>query len=295
MLIASMLAAAALQPVTAATAEPNIASFISDDDYPASAIRNEEQGTVAFAVDVTPQGAVAGCRVEKSSGSEALDGTTCRIITERARFKPARDSRNRAVADVFKGRIMWRLPEPQPGENPFSGMRRQVNNVWEVTAAGAERSCRRELVFDGNERFDVGTCLLLDRNFVLAAAARLGARPEEILTIRLENHWQPDPAKPLPAHQQHLGEVFVRGVGTYSLDGEQVVSGCEAGPLEARIDWRPAPCFRKTFADDVPKGTTSVRMAVQWVVSRGPDTQRPKVLPRFVDASGKETPVTIRP
>ena len=117
------LSAASLQsaraPAPAAAAEPararaNLASYISNDDYPASALQAREQGQVEFTLDVGPDGRVTQCAVAQSSGSAALDSTTCRIMRSRARFTPARDLAGNPVPDRMRGRIGWRLPQPMP-------------------------------------------------------------------------------------------------------------------------------------------------------------------------------------
>ncbi len=91
-----------------------LASLFSSADYPPSALRAREQGTVGFRVDVGEDGRIAACTVTASSGSAALDSTTCRLIIMRARFRPARDNRGRPTTDSYNGRITWRLPEPEP-------------------------------------------------------------------------------------------------------------------------------------------------------------------------------------
>jgi TonB family protein len=86
--------------------------IISEDDYPAPALRNEEQGTVHIRLDVDETGAVRGCAVTRSSGSASLDETTCRLFQERAHFRPARDRRGRSVAGIWNGPpITWRIEE----------------------------------------------------------------------------------------------------------------------------------------------------------------------------------------
>ena len=89
----------------------NFASYISDTDYPAEAIRRGEEGIVGFTIEVSPQGRVAACSVTVSSGSAALDAATCRLLAERARFIPARNDRGEAVSDIVNGRIRWQLPD----------------------------------------------------------------------------------------------------------------------------------------------------------------------------------------
>jgi TonB family protein len=106
-------AAAAEPPVRARSLQP-LATYFSDEDYPAAAIRNHEQGAVAFRVRVGPDGKPSGCSVTGSSGSAILDATTCRIVAERPRFEPARDAGGKATSDEFNGRIVWRLPGDAP-------------------------------------------------------------------------------------------------------------------------------------------------------------------------------------
>jgi protein TonB len=284
------MAMAAPGPAAAGAEEPvraqaNLASYLSDDDYPAEAIRKGEQGLVAFRLEVSASGAVSGCTVELSSGSALLDASTCNILSERARFTPARDGSGRAVADSVTGRIRWALPEA--GGPPLGTSLRGVTNVWEVTADGRERSCRTELGFEAGERINMPRCNALNVKFVRAAAAYLQARPEEILTVRLENRWLLDPVLPFPAPPVHRGQLLARGEGDYRLNEDLSVRDCVEGRFSARFSWRTAPCFRKGFAEQVPADTRSLRMEVQWVVSRGPDTERPSVLPSFVSADGK--------
>jgi protein TonB len=87
----------------------NLQGLIRSSDYPQSALDNEEQGTVAVQLSVGTNGRVTGCSVTKSSGSRTLDSTTCRILTSRAKFTPARDSSGNLTTGSFPQRITWRL------------------------------------------------------------------------------------------------------------------------------------------------------------------------------------------
>jgi protein TonB len=95
--------------VEPARARANLASYVSNDDYPASALRNEEQGTTRFRLTVGPDGRVTGCTVTSSSGSAALDNATCRIMRSRARFTPARDNQGNPTSDTHNSSITWRI------------------------------------------------------------------------------------------------------------------------------------------------------------------------------------------
>ena len=93
----------------AAPAAGSLVSLITADDYPNAALRNEEQGTVAVALEVDPKGNVSSCTVTGSSGSDSLDTSTCRLMIERAHFTPAHDRRGRAVRDTYSQKITWRI------------------------------------------------------------------------------------------------------------------------------------------------------------------------------------------
>jgi protein TonB len=97
--------------VKPARARANLASYVSDEDYPSSAVRNEEQGTTRFRLGVGANGQVTECSVIGSSGSSALDSATCRLMKQRARFTPARGSDGKATSDSVTSAIRWVLPD----------------------------------------------------------------------------------------------------------------------------------------------------------------------------------------
>jgi protein TonB len=78
-------------------------------DYPESARSREEQGTVAVVLQIGTTGRVTSCSVASSSGSRALDSTTCRILQSRAKFTPAMDSNGNPTTGSKSQRITWRL------------------------------------------------------------------------------------------------------------------------------------------------------------------------------------------
>ena len=96
--------------VQPARARANLASYVSNEDYPQDAIRNGDQGRTSFVLTVGTNGRVTGCSVTSSSGSNSLDRATCRILTSRARFTPAHDSSGNPVSDKVSGTIRWVLP-----------------------------------------------------------------------------------------------------------------------------------------------------------------------------------------
>ena len=96
--------------VQTAKAKANLASYFSDDDYPPSAIRDEQQGTTSFRLSIGADGRVTNCSVTSSSGSTALDNTTCSLLRRRARYTPARDENGNPTTDTASGSIRWVLP-----------------------------------------------------------------------------------------------------------------------------------------------------------------------------------------
>jgi TonB family protein len=107
-LLALALAAPAAQPTPAAPTVP-LHRLISQDDYPAAAVKAGEQGNVRVALDIAPEGRVTGCTIAASSRSAILDATTCRILRSRARFTPARNAAGKPVAGRFETTIAWRM------------------------------------------------------------------------------------------------------------------------------------------------------------------------------------------
>ncbi|MDZ3830986.1 MAG: TonB family protein [Sphingopyxis sp.] len=82
---------------------------IRDRDYPRAASQAKVGGDVEVRFTVEPSGRVSGCRTVRSSGDAALDSTTCRLIEERFRFRPATDARGVAVASPYGWRQSWWL------------------------------------------------------------------------------------------------------------------------------------------------------------------------------------------
>lgn len=124
----------------------NPGSWVTTEDYPAEALRNEWQGVVRFKLDVNAQGRVSQCTVTQSSGTDILDAKACSLISERAVFTPARDKRGRAVAGTYANAVRWTIPDdqsrggPQPGEAVMSMV---------VNEDGSMTDCRIEKASEG--------------------------------------------------------------------------------------------------------------------------------------------------
>ncbi len=82
---------------------------IRDRDYPREASRAKTGGEVEVRFTIEASGRVSGCRVTRSSGDASLDETTCRLIEERFRFKPATNAAGDSVSSQYGWRQSWWL------------------------------------------------------------------------------------------------------------------------------------------------------------------------------------------
>ena len=85
-------------------------AWIGVDDYPASAMRAQQQGTVAVKLFIDQTGRVAACTITQSSGSGELDAATCALMTRRARFAPRPLARGAQFAGIYAKRTRWVFP-----------------------------------------------------------------------------------------------------------------------------------------------------------------------------------------
>lgn len=83
------------------------------DDYPRDARAKGETGRALVRFLVNERGRVHECSVLESSGSAALDATTCNIA-RRGRFKPARDANGAPRSEYWLWGIDWQLPSSKP-------------------------------------------------------------------------------------------------------------------------------------------------------------------------------------
>lgn len=89
----------------------SLASYISNDDYPAEALRNHEEGIVGFRLHIGPDGLPHGCVITSSSGFPSLDSKTCELLVSRARYTPARNNLGQPTDDYDEGRMTWRITD----------------------------------------------------------------------------------------------------------------------------------------------------------------------------------------
>jgi protein TonB len=88
----------------------SLQGLFSADDYPPSALDNNEQGTVTVNLTIGPSGRVTGCSAS-GSASSTLKNTTCRIVSARARFSPAQDANGNPTSSSYSQTIRWQIAE----------------------------------------------------------------------------------------------------------------------------------------------------------------------------------------
>lgn len=92
----------------------DIAALFGPDHYPPEALRSSAQGRVVADLSVDARGRVEGCVIGTSSGSAALDATTCRIATDELVFSPATDRDAKPMRGTFRLPVRWVLPPDAP-------------------------------------------------------------------------------------------------------------------------------------------------------------------------------------
>lgn len=117
MLTIAMLLAMQAAPADAEAAVKGMApvtnpgSWVTPDDYPARALREEREGTTAFRLTIGQDGLPSDCEITTSSGHADLDAATCELLIERARFSIGRDAKGNPAGGTYSNRIRWEIPD----------------------------------------------------------------------------------------------------------------------------------------------------------------------------------------
>jgi len=94
-----------------AGAKGDPAQWVTSDDYPPAALREEREGVVRITWQINEQGRVENCSVVNSSGSPDLDDAACRLITRRGRYSPAKDENGNPTRSTDARTIRWQIPK----------------------------------------------------------------------------------------------------------------------------------------------------------------------------------------
>jgi len=92
----------------AITPPVRVAGALTNADYRRTRPPAGAAGTVVVSFRVRSDGAVDRCTVLRTSGYEALDSATCRLIEQRFRYQPARDAGGRPVDWEVRTDYTWR-------------------------------------------------------------------------------------------------------------------------------------------------------------------------------------------
>jgi protein TonB len=89
----------------------NAGRWVTQNDYPSRALREEQQGITTVRLSVDASGKVTGCAVTGSSGSGLLDDTTCKKMQQRAKFEPATDGEGKPTSGTYTQSVKWEIPQ----------------------------------------------------------------------------------------------------------------------------------------------------------------------------------------
>lgn len=81
----------------------------SSEDYPTQARREDRGGATAVSLLIDQTGAIKDCVIEQSSGVATIDAQTCILLTERAKFQPARDASGTPIRSSKTLRFRWKM------------------------------------------------------------------------------------------------------------------------------------------------------------------------------------------
>ena len=200
-----------------------LVSLFSANDYPDEAVRNVEEGIVGVVLRVSHTGQLTDCIVESSSHSASLDSQTCRIIWQRARFKPARDERGRAVESAIRQRIRWALPGAPPSTLPWS-----LRFTLTFAKAGTRPACRISttgaLDPDHEIEQDTGNCDFVVDNLMAEAAELAIAKG----TVIFETRFSPSTAALKPGTPPGM-VILSQRTSHVDIDPSGEVIDCRVG------------------------------------------------------------------
>ena len=100
-----------LASITPARPRGHPGEWVTPNDYPSQDLREGNQGTVRFRLEIAANGRVTGCTVTQSSGFPRLDAAACARLTSRARFDPAKDESGASQPGSYASSVRWTIPQ----------------------------------------------------------------------------------------------------------------------------------------------------------------------------------------
>jgi hypothetical protein len=133
----------------------NLQRWATADDVPIRMIPEGPNFTVGFRIVVDPSGKAQQCRIDFSSGINALDSYTCKLVMRRARFRAATDIAGVQTYGVYQSYLAWWIGESDsPPSAPFAGDLDLVVNSLPADAT----SITARVVFVVDSRGQTSSC-----------------------------------------------------------------------------------------------------------------------------------------
>ncbi|RIV87385.1 hypothetical protein D2V17_08295 [Aurantiacibacter xanthus] len=95
-------------------------TWVTSEDWPPDLYQHETGGIVRAELAIDADGQVKNCRIVETSGYAPMDEVVCVRLTQRGKFKPARDVNGRPVNGLHRTSVVFgfddSLPSvPEPG------------------------------------------------------------------------------------------------------------------------------------------------------------------------------------
>jgi TonB family protein len=206
-------------PAQPATPVESLATYVSANDYPVAALRRGSQGSVGFTLTISPEGRVTNCTISSSSGDADLDASTCRLMTMRARFQPARDRLGRPVQDRFSSRINWRLQGGEPELTRFEPFR-MASTI--STSGDGSLSCRVEVNGEASTTASGENCRAMLPYPGMEFPSRPGSRTEFTVAVA----FTPTGASPVAVGARDYGTVAGSAEAEITIGPEGTIENC---------------------------------------------------------------------
>ena len=169
----------------------NPAGWVTQDDYPAEALKNRLEGSSNFTITVDTQGSVESCSAV--GPFESLNVTTCDLIRERGRFTPARDALGRPIKAAWSRTVRWKIPEGTSGLNlqtPINILRQMKQGLTTVITMTIEKDgtishCDDKSEIDGKPQKSIGPCAQMPKKIAPLIDAN-GSPTRERIELRTE-------------------------------------------------------------------------------------------------------------
>lgn len=81
--------------------------WVTPDDLPPAYENMAQTRLAVMRLDIDISGRVANCTILRSTGAALLDFQSCRVMTARARYTPARDEAGQAIPTIRTKKIEW--------------------------------------------------------------------------------------------------------------------------------------------------------------------------------------------